>query len=255
MKNKELLNICYKFLNRFIVVDKLIEMLESMNNKDLSRNEIKELDKLISEIKEISKNTPNKDDEYVIGRKENIKNLINKFESFPSKDEFLNKQLDNLKKDYDKEIDSQERWLKIANCIIENKYFNTCFDNLSDYELLEFIIQNIQAPMPPKLSQEEFERLVKIGIQEDKREWLWRLAFNYEGLDIKFDTIVDYFIKVKDGYYLGELISAVGRCLDIDSIIDKINDKELIEDLKERKNYIKHYVSDEQFERLLAKLK
>ena len=47
-------------------------------------------------------------------------------------------------------------------------YFNTCFDNLADYELLEFISQNIQAPFPPNLKQEEFERLVKVGIENDE---------------------------------------------------------------------------------------
>ena len=68
--------------------------------------------------------------------------------------------------------------------------------------------------------------------EQDKREWLWRLAFNYEKSNINFDSIVDYFIEKKDGYYIAELICAIGECLDIDVMIDKINDKELIEDLK-----------------------
>ena len=84
-------------------------------------------------------------------------------------------------------------------------------------------------------SQEEFDKLVKVGIEKDEREWLWRLAFNYERSKINFDNIVDYFIKKKDGYYLAELISAIGECLNIDSIINKIVDKELIEDLKKKK--------------------
>lgn len=101
--------------------------------------------------------------------------------------------------------------------------------------MLEFIAQNIQAPFPPNLSQEEFDKLVKVGIEKDEREWLWRLAFNYERRKISFDDIVDYFIKKKDGYYLSELIIAIGECLNIDSIIDKIDDRELIEDLKKEK--------------------
>ena len=63
-----------------------------------------------------------------------------------------------------------------------------------------------------------------------------------------------YFINKKDGYYLAELISAVGECLNIDSIIDKIDDKELIEDLKKRKAVISSYVSEEQFNKLISKL-
>lgn len=254
MKNKELLNICHKFLNRFINSDELIEELNNIDKKEMSKEEIKKLDKLIMDIKEIIANIPNKIDEYVIGKKKKVNNLIDKLETIPKDEDIFNRLLNNLKKDNEKEIDSHERWLAIAQCIDENDYFNTCFDNLSDYELLEFISQYIQVPFPPQLSQEKFEKLVKVGIENDEREWLWRLAFNYERRNINFDLIVDYFINVKDGYYLAELISAVGECLDIDSIIDKITDKELIKDLKERKYAICNYVSVEQFNKLVSKL-
>lgn len=257
MKNKELLNICYKFFNRFIIADELIEMLSNIDKKSLSKEEIEKIDDLLSKIKIITNNTPNEEDEYVIKKKETIKNLIKKLEEIPkdeTNEEFLSNQLINLKKDYDKKMDSHERWFAITDCINKNNYFNICFDNLSEYELLEFIVQNIKAPFPPQLNQEEFENLVKVGIENDKREWLWRLAFNYERSNIKFDSIVDYFIEMKDGYYIAELISAIGECLDIDNIIDKINDKELIEDLKNRKSVISFYVSEEQFNKLINKI-
>ena len=257
MKNKELLNICYKFFNRFITADKLIEELTNMDTTDLSKKNIEEQKKLIKEIKTIAQNIPNEIDEYVIQKKDQIKNMIDRFENIPKDDknlDFLNKHLENLKKDYEKEMDSHERWFKITDCINKNSYFNKVFESLTDYELLEFIAQNISAPFPPNLTQEEFDRLVKIGIEKDKREWLWRLAFNYENSNINFDSIVEYFIKKKDGYYLAELISAVGERLNIDKIMDMINDKELIEDLKDRKSVISHYVSEEQFNRLIGKL-
>ena len=257
MKNKELLNICYKFFNRFITADILIEQLTNIDKTNLSKNDIEETNKIISDIKKIADNTPNEVDEYVIKKKETISNLIKKIEQIPKDDnnsDFLNRQLDNLKKDYDREMDSHERWFAITDCIDKNNYFTKIFESLTDYELLEFIAQNIQAPFPPNLTQEEFDKLVKVGIEKDEREWLWRLAFNYERSKINFDNIVDYFIKKKDGYYLAELISAIGECLNIDSIINKIVDKELIEDLKKRKGVISSYVSDEQFNRLIDKL-
>ncbi len=257
MKNKELLNICYKFFNRFITADKLIEELTNMDTTDLSKKNIEEQKKLIKEIKTIAQNIPNEIDEYVIQKKDQIKNMIDRFEKNPKDDKnlvFLNKHLENLKKDYEKEMDSHERWFRITDCINKNSYFNKVFESLTDYELLEFIAQNISAPFPPNLTQEEFDRLVKIGIEKDKREWLWRLAFNYENSNINFDSIVEYFIKKKDGYYLAELISAVGEHLNIDRIMDMINDKELIKDLKNRKSVISHYVSEEQFNRLIGKL-
>jgi len=257
MKNKELLNICYKFFNRFITADELIEELVNIDTRNLPKKDIEEQNKLIEEIKTIAKNTSNEMDEYVIQKKGKIKNMIDKFENIPKDDkniDFLNKQLENLKKDYEKEMDSHERWFKITDCINKNNYFNKVFESLTDYELLEFIAQNISAPFPPNLTQEEFDRLVKIGIEKDEREWLWRLAFNYENRNINFDSIVKYFIKKKDGYYLVELISAVGESLNIDKIIDMIDDKELIEDLKDRKSVISYYVSEEQFNRLIGKL-
>lgn len=257
MKNKELLNICYKFFNRFITADILIEQLSNIDKRNLSKKDIDETNKIISDIEKIAKDTPNEVDEYVIKKKETINNLIKKIEQIPKDDsnsEFLIRQLDNLKKDYASKMDSYERWFAITECINNNTYFNKIFDSLSDYELLEFIAQNIQAPFPPNLTQEEFDKLVKIGIEKDEREWLWRLAFNYEENNINFDDIVDYFINKKDGYYLCELISAVGECLNIDSIIDKISDKELIEDLIKRKDVISSYVLDEQFNKLIEKI-
>lgn len=257
MDDKKILNICYKFFNRFITADKLLEELENLDTSNLSKRDKVEQNKLIKEIKTIIENTPNEIDEYVIKKKETIKNMIHRIETIQKGDknvDFLNKQLENLKKDYEKEMDSHERWFAITYCIDKNKYFNELFDNLTEYELLEFIAQYIQAPFPPQISQNDFERLVKAGIEKDEREWLWRLAFNYEKRKIKFDSIVDYFILKNDGYYLSELISAVGECLDIDMLIEKINDKELIEDLKTRKNVISFYVSEEQFNRLINKL-
>ena len=257
MKNKELLNICYKFFNRFITADVLIEQLSNIDKTNLSKHDIEEITKLVDEIKTISNNIPNEVDEYVTKKKENINNLIKKVEQIPKDDnnsEFLNRQLDNLKKDYAREMDSQARWVAITDYIVKNDYFDNNFESLTDYELLKFITQNIQISFPPKLTQEEFDKLVKVGMEKDERELLWRLAFNYEGSKINFDDIVDYFIEKKDGYYLAELISAVGECLNIDRIIDKIDDKELIEDLKKRKDIISSYVSEEQFNKLINKL-
>ncbi len=257
MKNKELLNICYKFFNRFITSDILIEHLSNIDKTNLSKGDIEGTNKLINDIKKIINNTPNKEDEYILKEKENISNLIKRLGQIPKDDnnsDFINGRLDSLKKDYTRERDSYERWFAIADCINNNDYFTKTFESLSDYELLEFIAQNIHAPFPPSLNQEEFDKLVKVGIEKDEREWLWRLAFNYGGREIKFDEIIGYFIDKKDGYYLAELISAIGEYLDIDNIIDKINDIVLIDDLMEREEVIRSHVSEEQFNKLMGKI-
>ena len=59
MKNKEFINICYKFLNRFIIVDKLIEQLDNMDKKNLQKKEISNINEIINNIKEISNKYPN----------------------------------------------------------------------------------------------------------------------------------------------------------------------------------------------------
>ena len=250
----ELLNVCYKFFNRFITADILLEELVNIDTSNLDEKDIKEQNKLIEEIKNIVYNTSNEVDEYVIKKKESIKNMIKSMENIPKDDKnlaFLNKQLE---KDYEKEMDSYERWFAITDCIDKNEYFNNVFDNLTEYELLEFISQYINAPFPPQISQDVFDKLVKVGIEKDEREWLWRLAFNYEERNFNFDDIVDYFIYKKDGYYLAELISAVGECLNIDNIIDKIDDNDLIKDLEKRKDVISFFVSNEQFSKLMKKV-
>lgn len=93
MKNKELLNVCYKFFNRFITADKLLEELANTDTSNLSKKDIEEQNKLTEEIKTIAKNTPNEMDEYVIKNKEKFKNMINRFENIPKDDkdiDFLN---------------------------------------------------------------------------------------------------------------------------------------------------------------------
>ena len=248
MVNKDLLNICYKYFNQFINAEELVSSLEKIRNK--------EIDEIIDGIKKRMEENPNKEDQYSKKRKDKISNMIDLL-SKGSKDEemgeFLDKRVENLKKEYEREIDSLDRWFAVISFINENEYFNNNFDNLSKYELLEFIAQNICAPFPPQLKQDEFEEVVKAGIEKDEREWLWRLAFNYEKSELDFKSIVDYFIKVKDSYYLGELISAVGDKLDIDYIIDQVNDKELIKGLVDNKDVIGRHFTDEQFERLASK--
>lgn len=258
MKNMDLLNICYKLFNRYIVVDELIRQLDELDKSKYSKKELKEINELIDEVKRISKAVPNSEDDFVLSQRKQLKDLISKLDQIPKDDENLkeiNKHTRNLKKESDKVIDSHERWLAVVEYINDNKYFNECFDNMSKDDLLEFITQYIKAPFPPMLNQEEFDELVNIAIKKDERELLWRLAFNYENYDIKYDLIVDYFIKVKDGYYLGELISAVGEKIDIDKMIKKMKDKDLIEDLISRKDVISYYVSENQFKKLQDKIK
>lgn len=95
--------------------------------------------------------------------------------------------------------------------------------------------------MPPQIDQEKFNDLVKVGIENDEREWLWRLAFNYNEKNKDFSLIEDYFIAKKDDYYLTELISAVSKDLDMKRLKEKViatKDKKFIISVK---NTLKDY--------------
>lgn len=246
MKNIELLNICYRFFNRFILASELVGELQSINNNV-------EINKIIEDIEEILKRYPNKTDIFVTETK-NASNSINsklkKIVNDENVDGEIKDKVANIISNNEKEIDSYDRWYKVFEYIINNDYFNESFDNLTDNELLDFVTTYIKAPNPPKLDQEEFDKLVNIGIEKDDREALWRLAFNYDETDLNIDNIVNYYIEKKDGYYLSELISAVD--LDVDSIINRINDKELIKELIDKKDII--HLSEEQINKLKDKI-
>lgn len=253
MKNIELANICYKYINNSITLNELIDSLEKIKFK---KNEMEEAEKLIKELKHVSNTTKNIEDDFVKSKKKKIKMFLDKLNKIPDKSivKGIKQSIDSLEKDYSKEFDSYERFMAGYKIVLKSKIFDSTMDSLDDYNMLKFIGQFIQAPNPPKLNQKGFDKLVKVGIKKDERELLWRLAFNYEESQIDISKITNYFIKKKDGYYLGELISAVGNKLDIDKLIDTINDKELIEDLKERKSIISNYMSEEQFNRLISKI-
>ena len=119
--------------------------------------------------------------------------------------------------------------------LADNKLINHYWESINDYELLEFIAQYISVPIPPQIDQEKFNDLVKVGIKNNEREWLWRLAFNYNRKNKDFSLIEDYFIEKKDSYYLTELISAVREDLDMKKLKEKVlatNDKKFITSVK-----------------------
>lgn len=257
MKNLEVLNICYRYINRFISSNELIELLCNVDKTKLNEEEINQVDNLIKEITEICNSIPNIEDELVLKEKETIKKIMRSLEEIPQNEgnqDFINRQLETLKKDYDREHDCHERWLKIMNDITNNEYFINCYDSLTEYELLDFVTQYINVPIPPTVDQDEFEKLVNIGIENNDKESLFRLAFNYARKSLNLDSIFDYFISKKDGYHISELISSIGEYLDITSIFEKINELDLINDLLRRKLIMSDNVSDKEWNILSDKL-
>ena len=83
--------------------------------------------------------------------------------------EFIQKSYDNLIEEKSRVRDSGPRYIELANSLTKNKvYINYC-QKMVPSELLDFITQNISAPMPAKIDQDLFGDMVEVGIKEDKR--------------------------------------------------------------------------------------
>lgn len=237
-----LVTLMYKYINRFINSDELLESLEELDLNNFSKEEKISINKLIDDIKTIKDKTANEIDEIEKNRLETIERIV--------RDINIILDSDNLEKDLREKIEHRKEYLledkkkvkdggklyeSIYILLADNKLINHYWESINDYELLEFIAQYISVPMPPQIDQEKFNDLVKVGIKNNEREWLWRLAFNYNRKNKDFSLIEDYFIEKKDSYYLTELISAVREDLDMKKLKEKVlatNDKKFITSVK-----------------------
>lgn len=237
-----LVTLMYKYISRFINSDELLESLEELNLKNFSKEEKISINKLIDDIKIIKDKTANEIDEIEKNRLETIERIVSNIN--------IILESDNLEKDLREKIEHRKEYLledkkkvkdggklyeSIYILLADNKLINHFWESMNDYELLEFIAQYISVPIPPQIDQEKFNDLVKVGIKNNEREWLWRLAFNYNRKNKDFSLIEDFFIEKKDSYYLTELISAVREDLDMKKLKEKVlatNDKKFITSVK-----------------------
>ena len=244
----DLVNLMYKYINRFINSDELLNGLENLNLSDFNNDEKTTITKLIKDIKKIKANITNEADEIEKNRLETVERII--------KD--INKVLktDNLEKDIKEKIEKRKKYFieekkkikdggklyeSIYILLADNDLINYYWNSMSDYELLEFIAKYISVPMPPQIDQEKFDKIVKAGIKNDEREWLWRLALNYSKKEFDYSLIEDYYIKTKDDYYLTELICAVPDEIDINKIRKKVMDTNDEIFITKVKNTLKNY--------------
>lgn len=237
-----LVTLMYKYINRFINSDELLESLKELDLNNFSKEEKISINKLIDDIKIIKYKTANEIDEIEKNRLETIERIVSNIN--------IILESDNLEKDLREKIEHRKEYLledkkkvkdggklyeSIYILLADNKLINHYWESINDYELLEFIAQYISVPIPPQIDQEKFNDLVKVGIKNNEREWLWRLAFNYNRKNKDFSLIEDYFIEKKDSYYLTELISAVREDLDMKNLKEKVlatKDKKFITSVK-----------------------
>lgn len=238
----DLVSLMYKYINRFINSDELLESLEELDLNNFTDEEKASIKKLIDDIKSIKDKIPNEVDEIEKNRIEINEKYVNGIDKILQnntlenklKEKFL-KIREGLLEDKKKVKDGGKLYESLFTLLADNDLINYYCDLLNDYELLEFIAQYISVPIPPQIDQEKFNDLVKVGIENDEREWLWRLAFNYNEKNKDFSLIEDYFIEKRDDYYLTELISAVRDDLNMKKLKKKViatKDKKFINKVK-----------------------
>lgn len=238
----DLVSLMYKYINRFINSDELLESLEELDLNNFTDEEKVSIKKLIDDIKSIKNKIPNEVDEIEKNRLEINEKYVNGIDKILQnntlenklKEKFL-KIREGLLEDKKKVKDGGKLYESLFTLLADNDLINYYCDLLNDYELLEFIAQYISVPMPPQIDQEKFDKIVKVGIENDEREWLWRLAFNYNEKNKDFSLIEDYFIEKRDDYYLTELISAVRDDLNMKKLKKKViatKDKKFINNVK-----------------------
>lgn len=256
----DLANIIYKYINRFINSDELISLIENIDKSNFSKSEVKNIENLLQNIKEVIRMVPNEIDEIEKNRINNINHMVELLEKNLDNDNLnedehkvLEKQYNTLLLEKDKIKDCGLRYQKLFELLNDNSIFIKNCEKMNSLELLEFITQYISVPLPPNINQETFNDLVKVGIEKDKREALWRLAFNYNNKEKDFSMIEDYFILKRDAYYLTELVSAVIEDLDLNRLVDKVietKDKEFINEIIKKGYYLKDFFSEEAKEKL-----
>lgn len=132
-------------------------------------------------------------------------------------------------------------------------------DNLTEQEknMIEGLKTLLIFDNPPNITQDRFNLIVDELIKNDERELMWRLCGTFEGYN--YNKVIDYFIKVRDSYYIEELVCFTCGELDQEYLVNKMietNDKVFIkESLEECGNSMQYSMKDECLEKLLEFIK
>lgn len=190
-------------------------------------NEFIKDDKLVEELNKLK-------DKYPLSKDE-INTVINKVESL------LN------------EFGEYVRFSKIQDVLEETELFKTELKNITPKLMLDVLTQYIYVGNIPDITQNFFDEMVNECINSNSREKAWRLALNFIK-NKNIQKIEDYFIEVRDEYYIGELLSTLydDDLTLVDRVINKMvntNDKKFIKKYLQL-NYIDNFMKDEHYKKL-----
>lgn len=251
------IQIAYSYINQLINSEKLLDLLTNIEKDNFNNEEIKELNKIIIKLKEIIKNVPIVIDEIEEIRNKMIEKNINYLEKVKYEDKELEKYYNSLIEERNEKRDSGPRYEETSKLLVNNKLYKNLYNELTNSEKIELLTKFIKSPSLPIITKEKFDELVQTGIKENKREALWRLAYNYNNCNMDFTSIIDFYIKERDTYYIIELLCAVEEEINKIELIDKIfktKDKKFINNCAEELKQFE-FLNKEQLKILLERLK
>ena len=241
----ELVLLMYRYINKFINGEKLLEEIGGLDKSKYNKTELDKMEKLFNSINYAIENSKNKISKEEKERIDGIDTLLNKIDNkdYDNKEEedYLNRIKDVLERDKKNIRDSEKLYESIFKLLTKNDLINKYAEKMTDEELFDMITRYIYAPNPPIIDNSGFDDLVRVGIDNDDREGLWRLAMNYDMKGFDFTDIVIHYIEKRDAYYITELISGVIDSLDMNDVMDRIihtQDKKFIKEVLDTGNDI-----------------
>ena len=94
----DLVNIVYRYVNRFINSEELTELLENIDKIKFPKNEIKEIEKLLEEVKKVIETVPIKLDAVEMNRIATIDHMVELFGKNLDNDNLDDKSLKMINK-------------------------------------------------------------------------------------------------------------------------------------------------------------
>ncbi len=227
----ELAQAIFRYLNRVICSDELLEVLYNYDHSKLTVEAKEMMFKLISDIKEVKKTTPNETDEIEETRKNTLQLMMKCLKSNEN-NLSTEKEYNELLEELNKKREGGKLYEKIVELIHNNVLIKILINFIDDKELLETITEPFFCFHPLKISSIKFCDLINLAIKTENKEALLIMGFDYsEKHDI--NIIWDYFIENKETDYLIRLLSSLDFSVNFKKVLAKINfsnDEQFIED-------------------------
>lgn len=156
----DLVNIVYRYINRFINSEQLVKSLENIDKSNFTKKETLELDKLLDEVKNIINTVPIEIDQIEINRRDSLNGVLKKLDELKTSEiaeektkDYADKRYNDLLFDMEEIRDSGPRYEKLKDLLLHNSVYINYREKMDDLELLDLIAQYFSSPVVPNITQ------------------------------------------------------------------------------------------------------